>query len=82
MTRKVLFDIVTIGRYVLPICLALGLVALSRPKSPVLRSAIGVVAAWVVAVQLVMGWLLPALAVAAFFVARRIWVRRVPEQPQ
>lgn len=110
MTRKLLFDIVTIGAYVLPICFALIVVALPRPRSALLRSVVGVVAAWAasvgytiyvfnpagiaaghelgmdspqthfdnntVAVQLIMGWLLPALGLAAFFAIRRIWLQR------
>lgn len=50
MTRKLLFDIVTIGAYVLPVCLAVGVTALPRPKSSLLRSAIGMLVAWVASV--------------------------------
>lgn len=50
MTRKFLFDVATIGRFALPLSLALILVLLPRPKSPVVRAVIAIVAAWVVSV--------------------------------
>lgn len=50
MTRKALFDLVTVGAHVLPLCLALAVVVLPRPKAAIGRSAIAVTAAWVASV--------------------------------
>jgi hypothetical protein len=50
MTRKLLFDLVTIGSFALPLSLALILAALPRPRSPIARALVAIAAAWVVSV--------------------------------
>lgn len=50
MTRKLFFDLVTMGSFVVPFSLALVVVALPHPRSSVARSAIAVGAAWIVSV--------------------------------
>jgi hypothetical protein len=50
MTRKLLFDIVMLGAFALPLALALILVALPRPRSSVVRSVIAIATAWAVSV--------------------------------
>ena len=50
MTRKLLFDVVTLGRFVVPLALALIVVVLPHPRSSVARSAVAIATAWVVSV--------------------------------
>ena len=50
MTRKLLFDLVAFGSFALPLLLAPTLAALPRPRSPISRSAISIVTAWMVSV--------------------------------
>jgi hypothetical protein len=50
VTRKLLFDVVTLGRFVVPLALALIVVVLPHPRSSVARSAVAIATAWVVSV--------------------------------
>jgi hypothetical protein len=50
MTREFLFNVVALGRFVLPLCLAVILVALPHPRSPIVRSVTAIATAWVVSV--------------------------------
>jgi hypothetical protein len=50
VTAKLSFDLATVGAFVVPLSLAIILVALSRPKRPLYRSAIAVASAWMVSV--------------------------------
>lgn len=50
MTRKLLFDVVTVGFFALPLSLALILAAIPRPRSPIARAVVAIAAAWVVSV--------------------------------
>lgn len=50
MTRKLLFDLVTLGSFVVPLALALIVAVLPHPRSSVARSEVAIAAAWVVSV--------------------------------
>jgi hypothetical protein len=50
MSRGELFEVIAVGAYVLPLCLALAAVALPRPQSRIIRSALAVGVAWAASV--------------------------------
>jgi hypothetical protein len=50
MTRELVFDVVTLGSFALPLSLALILAALPHPRSPIARAVVAITAAWVASV--------------------------------